>query len=88
MTLWRRFVRWLSKIEIDKAYEAGSLGAQALAQQAASMERSHAFACGQKVGQDELCERMGEIIRERMHGADDIFVSPEDLSRAKKGLLH
>ena len=48
---------------------------------------AQAFASGQMSGQQEMWDHLNSIVDGRMHGAQDV-VTPEDLARARKGLLH
>lgn len=83
MSPWRRFIRWLARDEIMlvRAEE------KAVAEMSAHFERRASYAEGQQVGRQEMYDHIDEAVRERMGGAID-FVNPEDLARAKKGLLH
>lgn len=84
---WKRLVRWLARDEIAQAYETGSAMTQALAMQQAEMLAQAAFARGQCAGRQEMYDHISDQVTARTGGAPD-FVMPEDLARAKKGLLH
>jgi hypothetical protein len=90
----RWLIRWLSRKEIAQTQsEAVALVTQALKlpvaidQMQLALAHARGFAEGQLVGRQEMWDHMSTIVGERTGGAQDV-VTPEDLARARRGLLH
>lgn len=83
----KALIRWLARKEISEAYEAGSALGQVLAASDAMARCELAQARGVAEGQARAFDALEEAVRARMGGVVD-FVMPEDIKRAKKGLLH
>lgn len=86
----RRFFRWLARREIAEAKAAAetaihrdALVALEQARMLGDFRAEFAF----RQGQENAIEQMGQIVRERMAGGDDVIM-PEDIERARKGILH
>lgn len=85
--LWRRIIRWLAREEIAAAasYERAALLVQIPPMQQKAFEAG--MATGEIKGKNKAFDELDRIVCDRMSGASD-YVTPEDIERAKRGMLH
>lgn len=65
--------------------EAARFAYEAAAQ--VEMREKVAHAMGEMEGQAKMAEAIAQAVAQRMGGGDDL-VTPEDLARAKRGMVH
>jgi hypothetical protein len=85
--LWLRLVRYLARHELHKAFEAGATAEKLNSAMQLQMAQALIYSRGLAAGRDEMYECIARSVEERTGGMGD-YVTPEDLKRAKKGLLH
>jgi hypothetical protein len=95
LPLWPDWLRLLvahfAKPQIEQAFQAGAEAQRAayVAGEVIRMEcvKRMAYAEGEVAGRAQAWAYMAEVIAERTGGPAD-YINPEDLARAKKGILH
>lgn len=97
----RFLIRWLARKEIAQAYDEGfALAAQIAKTREAidqaivaanklpvAIDRAQSFAEGQLIGRQEMWDHLNDMVGERIGGCQDV-ITPEDLARARKGMVH
>lgn len=83
MSLWRAFVRFICRREIESAILAERRECAA----AVLLHRHADYMRGVKFGVEQAFGAVEASVRERMRGADDL-VTEEDLRNAKRGMVH
>lgn len=85
----RRLIRWLARNEIAdaKAEVAARMLNGAIEESMQKFERQAHYLKGFTEGSDRAFDAVETAVRERMGGSTDL-VMPEDIRRAKRGLVH
>lgn len=83
MNLYRSLIRYLALDQITEAHAAGYKEGAAIAE----LAKRVAYAEGECAGRLSAMAEIDSVVAARTMGMGDL-VMPEDLARAKKGMLH
>lgn len=83
MNQFRRLIRWLALDQITAAHDRGYRECAAITE----LAKHVAYAEGLSAGRVEMCEAIDRAVADRL-GTGGGEVMPEDLARARRGMLH
>jgi hypothetical protein len=83
LNLFRRFIRYLALDQITEAHAKGYMECAAISE----LAKRVAYAEGECAGRISAMAEIDSVVAARTMGMGDV-VMPEDLARAKKGMVH